>query len=76
MKGKSKVSLFEQQLPNIPSTSSTANQSNIYLVGENASLAPLYEKTKNAIVIIRGLALECDAFRHTYYAQVQGSGFV
>ncbi|MBN1357535.1 trypsin-like peptidase domain-containing protein [Candidatus Bathyarchaeota archaeon] len=70
------VSRLQEQLSNTQSTSSTGGQSNTYLIGENASLAPLYEEVKEAIVIIRGLTLDYDNFRRTYYSQVQGSGFV
>ena len=70
------VSKLQEQLSNTKSTSSTGGQSNTYLIGENASLAPLYEEVKDAIVIIRGLTLDYDNFRRAYYSQVQGSGFV
>ncbi len=70
------VSDLQEQLSNTQSTSSTGDQSNTYLIGENASLASLYEEVKDAIVIIRGLIVEYDNFRRSYYSQVQGSGFV
>lgn len=70
------VSTLQGQLSDIQSTSSTGDQSNTYLIGENASLASLYEEVKDAIVIIRGLTVEYDNFHRSYYSQVQGSGFV
>jgi S1-C subfamily serine protease len=70
------VSTLQEQMSNIQSTSNTTGQSNTYLIGENVSLAPLYEEVKDAVVVIRGLMLQSDAFRRTYYSQVQGSGFV
>ncbi len=70
------VSTLQEQMSNIQSTSSTTEQSTTYLIGENVSLAPLYEEVKDAVVIIRGLMLQYDVFRRPYYSQVQGSGFV
>jgi S1-C subfamily serine protease len=63
-------------MSNVQPTSNTANQSNTYIMGENASLAPLYAEVKDSIVVIRGLTLQYDVFRRPYYSQVQGSGFV
>lgn len=73
---REQVSTLQEQLSNIQSTSDMGGQSNTYLIGENASLSPLYAEVKDAVVIIRGLTLEYDAFRHAHYSQVQGSGFV
>jgi S1-C subfamily serine protease len=73
---REQVSTLQEQMSNIQSTSNATGQSNTYLIGENVSLAPLYEEVKDAVVVIRGLMLQSDAFRRTYYSQVQGSGFV
>jgi len=70
------VSTLQEQMSNIQSTSNTTEQSTTCLIGENVSLAPLYEEVKDAVVIIRGLMLQYDVFRRAYYSQVQGSGFV
>ena len=70
------VSTLQERTSNIQSTSNTYGQSNTFLIGENVSLAPLYEEVKDAIVVIRGLMLQYDVFRRPYYSQVQGSGFV
>jgi S1-C subfamily serine protease len=45
-------------------------------MGENASLAHLYAKVKDSVVVIRGLTVQYDIFRRPYYTQVQGSGFI
>jgi S1-C subfamily serine protease len=45
-------------------------------MGENASLAPLYAEVKDSVVVIRGVTVQYDIFRRSYYSQVQGSGFV
>jgi S1-C subfamily serine protease len=70
------VSALQGQVSNFQSTSNVVNQNSTYIMGENASLAPLYAEVKDAVVVIRGLKLQYDAFRRTYYSQVQGSGFV
>ena len=70
------VSTLQEQISNIQLGSNTSGQSNTFLIGENVSLAPLYEEVKDAIVVIRGLMLQYDVFRRPYYSQVQGSGFV
>ena len=73
---QSQVSALQGQVSNFQSTSNEVNQNSIYILGENASLAPLYAKVKDSVVVIRGLTVQYDAFRRSYYSQVQGSGFV
>lgn len=46
-----------------------------YILGENVSLSELYEKVKDSVVVIRGVAMYYDIFRRPYYTLVQGSGF-
>jgi S1-C subfamily serine protease len=70
------VSALQGQMSNLQSTSSLSDQNNAYIVGENASLAPLYTEVKDSVVVIRGLTVQYDVFRRAYYSQVQGSGFV
>ena len=47
----------------------------IYLSPENVSLAKLYEEIKYSVVTIRGI-MQQTSFIGSYYAEVQGSGFV
>ena len=47
----------------------------IYLSPENVSLAKLYEEIKYSVVTIRGI-MEQTSFIGSYFAEVQGSGFV
>ncbi len=70
------VSTLQQQVSDLQSTSNTANQNSTYIIGENASLAPLYAEVKDSVVVIRGLTVQYDIFHRAYYSQVQGSGFV
>jgi S1-C subfamily serine protease len=70
------VSTLQGQMANLQSTPTISDQNNAYVVGENASLAPLYAEVKDSVVVIRGLTVQYDVFRRAYYSQVQGSGFV
>jgi S1-C subfamily serine protease len=70
------VSALQGQMANLQSTPTISDQNNAYVVGENASLAPLYAEVKDSVVVIRGLTVQYDVFRRAYYSQVQGSGFV
>jgi S1-C subfamily serine protease len=70
------VSALQGQVSNLQSVQDAANPNDAYIVGENASLAPLYAQVKDSVVVIRGLTMQYDVFRRAYYSQVQGSGFV
>jgi len=70
------VSALQGQVSNLQSAQNTANPNGTYMVGDNASLAPLYAEVKDSVVVIRGLTVQYDVFRRAYYSQVQGSGFV
>jgi S1-C subfamily serine protease len=70
------VSALQGQVSNLQSAQNVATQNGTYIVGENASLAPLYAQVKDSVVVIRGLTVQYDVFRRAYYSQVQGSGFV
>jgi len=70
------VSTLQEQVSDLQSTSNAANQNSTYIIGENASLAPLYAEVKDSVVVIRGLTVQYDIFHRAYYSQVQGSGFV
>jgi S1-C subfamily serine protease len=73
---QNQVSALQGQMSNLQSTSTLSDQNNTYVIGENASLAPLYAEVKDSVVVIRGLTVQYDVFRRAYYSQVQGSGFV
>ena len=73
---QNQVSALQEQMSNSQSTSNVANQNSTYIMGENASLAPLYSEVKDSVVVIRGLTVQYDIFHRAYYSQVQGSGFV
>ena len=70
------ISALQGQVSNLQSAQNVANPNGTYIVGENASLAPLYAQVKDSVVVIRGLTVQYDVFRRAYYSQVQGSGFV
>ena len=63
-------------MSNLQSTSDGAYQNGTYIIGENASLAPLYAEVQDSVVVIRGITVQYDLFNRAYYSQVQGSGFV
>ena len=73
---ENQVSSLQGQLSNLQSTPVVSDQNSTYIIGENASLAPLYAEVKNSVVVIRGLTVQNDIFGRAYYSQVQGSGFV
>jgi S1-C subfamily serine protease len=63
-------------MSNLQSTQNAVNPNSTFIMGENASLAQLYAKVKDSVVVIRGLTVQYDIFRRPYYTQVQGSGFI
>jgi len=73
---QNQLSTFQEQISDLQSTQNVAHQNVIYVLGENASLSQLYEQVKESVVVIRGIMVQYDIFRHAYYTQVQGSGFV
>jgi S1-C subfamily serine protease len=73
---QNQVSALQGQVSNLQSAPNAADQNNTYIIGENASLAPLYAEVKDSIVVIRGVTVQYDIFRRAYYSSVQGSGFV
>ena len=73
---ENQVSSLQGQLSNLQSTPVVSDQNSTYIIGENASLAPLYAEVKNSVVVIRGLTVQNDIFGRAYYSQVQGSDFV
>jgi S1-C subfamily serine protease len=73
---QSQVSTLQGQVSNLQSTSNPVTQNSTYIIGENASLAPLYAEVQDSVVVIRGLTVQYDVFGRAYYSQVQGSGFI
>jgi len=73
---QSELTTLQQQVQNLQVVNYVNYQNVTYILGENVSLSQLYERTVNSIVVIRGLIVEYDFFRHPYYVQVQGTGFV
>jgi len=73
---QNQVSVIQGQVSNLQSTPTVSDQNSTYVIGQNASLAPLYAEVKDSVVVIRGLTVQYDVFRRAYYSQVQGSGFV
>lgn len=63
-------------MSNLQSTPDAATQNSTYIIGENASLAPLYAEVQDSVVVIRGTTVQYDVFNRPYYSRVQGSGFV
>jgi len=70
------VLVLQSQVSTLKSGQNSNASNNVYLTGENASLAQLYAQIKDSVVIVRGLMLTYDMFHRSYYSQVQGSGFV
>ena len=70
------LSTLQQQILNLQTTNNFTSQNTAYILGENVSLSRLYVQIENSIVVIRGLIMEQDIFRRTYYTQVQGTGFI
>jgi S1-C subfamily serine protease len=73
---QNQVSALQNQVSTLQSASSGVNQNGTYVVGENASLAPLYAEVQDSVVVVQGITVQYDVFNRAYYSQVQGSGFV
>ncbi|MEM4733106.1 MAG: trypsin-like peptidase domain-containing protein [Candidatus Bathyarchaeia archaeon] len=73
---ENQVSTLQRQIAASQGTSNTISGDNIFVIGENASLAQLYNEVRGSVVVIRGLLVQYDIFRRAYYSQVQGSGFI
>jgi len=73
---QNQLSSLQEQISNLQSTRNVTYQNVTYVMGENASLTRLYEQVKESVVVIRGIIVQYDIFRHPHYTQVQGSGFV
>ena len=73
---QNQIAALQGQMSNLQSTQNAVNPNSTFIMGENASLAQLYAKVKDSVVVIRGLTVQYDIFRRPYYTQVQGSGFI
>jgi S1-C subfamily serine protease len=73
---ENQVAALQGEVSNLQSTPAMSDQNSTFIVGENASLAPLYAEVQDSVVVIRGLTVQYDVFGRAYYSQVQGSGFV
>ena len=73
---QNQVSALQGQVSNLQPTQNVVNPNSTFIMGENASLAPLYAQVKDSVVVIRGLTMQYDLFRRAYYSQILGSGFV
>jgi S1-C subfamily serine protease len=73
---QNQVSALQGQVSNLQSGSNGAYPNSTFVIGANASLAPLYAEVKDSVVVIRGITVQYDIFNRAYYSQVQGSGFV
>lgn len=68
------MSTLNQRVTNLQNAQVIVN--NTYILGGNVSLANLYEKVEDSVVIVRGVIVQYDIFRRPYYIQMQGSGFI
>ncbi|MEM3054671.1 MAG: trypsin-like peptidase domain-containing protein, partial [Candidatus Bathyarchaeia archaeon] len=68
------LSTLNSQVAKLQNTQVIVN--NTYILGGNISLADLYEKVKDSVVIVRGVMVQYDIFHRPYCTQVQGSGFI
>ena len=73
---QNQVATLQGQVSNLQSAQNAVDPNSTFIMGENASLAQLYAKVKDSVVVIRGLTVQYDIFRRPYYTQVQGSGFI
>jgi S1-C subfamily serine protease len=73
---QNQVSSLQQQVLGLQSQVNAADQNYTFAVGENASLAQIYDQVKDSVVVVQGYTVQYDMFRRAYYSGVQGSGFV
>jgi S1-C subfamily serine protease len=73
---QTQIAALQGQVSNLQSAQNAVDQNSTFIMGENASLAQLYAKVKDSVVVIRGFTVQYDIFRRPYYTQVQGSGFI
>ena len=81
---QSRVNTLENQVSDLQSSNNSPKnityENVTYILGDNFSLPQLYEKVVNSVVVVQGLQKEEEEYLpglyYTYYAEVQGSGFV
>jgi S1-C subfamily serine protease len=74
-----KIDNLQSQLQNLPAANATyvSYTNTSYVVGDNVSLAALYQQVQSSVVIIQDLVPQYNFFGSLIgYAQQQGSGFV
>jgi len=75
-----KITDLQTQLRNLPPVNATyiSYPSTSYVLGDNVSLASLYEQVKSSVVVIQGLVPQYSMFFNQLvgYGTQQGSGFV
>jgi len=75
-----KINALQSQLRNLPPSNATyvSYPSTTYVLGDNVTLANLYEQVKSSVVVIQGLVPQYSIFFNQLvgYGTQQGSGFV
>ena len=75
-----KINALQSQLQNLPPSNATyvSYPSTTYVLGNNVTLASLYEQVKSSVVVIQGLIPQYSIFFNQLvgYGTQQGSGFV
>jgi S1-C subfamily serine protease len=69
------LSTLQDQTTNLQPTPNITYQSVTYLLGDNVSLAQVYEQVKASVVVVRGIIVQYDFRGRAYYTLVQGTGF-
>jgi S1-C subfamily serine protease len=74
---QAEIDLLKEQLIQVVSTQNQDEQPIIVVSDDETSIAQIYAKVEESVVVIRGMILAgYDIFGRSYYSQVQGSGFV
>jgi len=81
---QNRVTALEEKFSELQSNNNTSKNityENItYILGDNFSLPQLYKRVVNSVVVVQALEKEEEeifpGYYYTYYAEVQGSGFV
>jgi len=74
---QNQLTALQEQIATVQPIQNIDYQNGTVISGENGSVSQLYEQVEQSVVVIRGMMIaQYDRFGHTYYSQVQGSGFV
>ncbi len=73
---QNQINSLQQQVLGLQSSLNAANQNSVIPITGNISLAQIYTKVGDAVVVVQGLTAQYDIFGRAYYSGVQGSGFV